>query len=216
MEMAGILSSSARNRTLRAMSELCAEQGYEETTIEQVVARAGLPAESFASLFESKEACAAAAVNAILGEVMAVVSAAYSSDRSEWDSVLLGIKAILELMAAYPSFAHLAYIGSRQMCPARAREIYLAGVDVLTAALDRLWEYSEGDAQPPCASRGAFGAAEAVVRREITAGRAGELPRLLPDVIYGATVPFLGQEEALRLTRRARELLGGAAWAEPR
>ena len=59
-------------------------------------------------------------------------------------------------------------------------------------------------AGPPSAS---LGAAEAVVRREVVAGRAEEFPRLLP---YGATVAFLGQAEALRVSRRERELCGGA------
>jgi hypothetical protein len=65
------------------------------------------------------------------------------------------------------------------------------------------------------------GGAEAVIRREIVAGRREELPRLLPDFIYGATVGFLGQEEgflgqeeAMRLSRQGRELLSGTRWAD--
>jgi hypothetical protein len=46
-----------------------------------------------------------------------------------------------------------------------------------------------------------------VVRRELIAGRPESLPGLLPDFVYAATVPFLGQEEATRLARRGRELL---------
>jgi hypothetical protein len=48
------------------------------------------------------------------------------------------------------------------------------------------------------------------VRREIAAGRAERLPSMLPDLVYAGTVPFLGQEEALRLARRGQDLAQGA------
>ena len=209
-----------RERIVWAMAELCAELGYEETSIEQIVARAKVSVADFEELFGSdKEACGVAAENAILAEVLAAVGAGYSADRSEWDSVLLGVKAILELMAANPSYAYLGYVAARQMAPARVREVYESGHQMLRAMLERGWEYSEGGAQPAQTPVGVLGGAEAIIRREVVAGRAGELPRLLPDFVYGATVPFLGQEEALRLARRGRELLTetnrkeGSSWA---
>ncbi len=79
--------------------------------------------------------------------------------------------------------------------------------------IERLWRYSELDVQPRHAASAALGGAEAVVRAEIVAGRGSELPALLPGLVYGATVPFLGQEEAMRLARQGRELLAGSEWA---
>lgn len=208
-----LFSPSERDRVLQAVTELCATHSYGEITIAQVVERAGVSAEAFDSIFAGDlEECMLAAMNMVVGDVVSAVSSSYSADLSEWDSGLLAVKAILELMAARPSYAHLAYIGSRQMAPPKVREAYGAGIQVLTAMIERLWEYSAGDAQPAAAARGALGAAEAVVRREVMAGRTEHLPSLLPDFIYGATVPFLGQEEALRHARRARELLRGTAW----
>ncbi len=209
----GILSPSERERALRAMAELCAEQGYEETSAAQIAARAGVTVESFDRLFAGgKEDCVVAAVNAILAEVISAVSASYSADRSEWESGIRGIKAILELMAAHPSFAHLSYIGSRQMGPARVREANEAGVRLLSAMIERLRENAGEDLAPARAARGAFGGAEAVARREVAAGRAAGLPRFLPDFVYGATVAYLGQERALALSRQARGLLAGGPW----
>jgi AcrR family transcriptional regulator len=208
----GILSASSRDRILRAMAGLCAEQSYAETTVEQIVERAGVSSEAFFNLFDDVEGCMAASANAISAEVLAEVSSSYSADRSEWDSGLLGMKAILELMAAQPSFAYLGYIAARQMAPPRVCDIYRVGVQMLMMMIERLWEYSESPVQPAAAARGVLGGAEAVVRREIVAGRTEQLPRLLPDLAYGVTVPFLGQEEALRLAGRARELLAGSEW----
>jgi AcrR family transcriptional regulator len=206
-----LLSPSERDRVLRAMSALCAEQGYEETTVSEVVSRAGVTPEAFAEMFSGKEECTVAALNAIIGEVVSAVAISYSADRSEWESGLRGMKAILELMAAHPSFAQLGYIVARQMAPSATRDTYEGIAGVLRAMLGRLRE-NTGSKAPPSAARAALGGPEAVVRREIMAGRLEQLPRLLPDIAYAATVAFLGQEDALQLSRLARELLKGTEW----
>jgi AcrR family transcriptional regulator len=203
----GVLTPSERERILKAMAELCEERGYAATTIEGIAERAGVSTESFGALFSDREDCLVASVNAILGETMAAVSGSYSADRSEWDSALRGILAILELMAEKPAFAYLSFVTARQMSVPRALEAQEAGIRVLTAMIERLWEYADVDVQAMTVARGALGGAEAVVRREVAAGRAGRLPLLLPDFVYSATAPFLGQEEALRLAQRGRRLL---------
>lgn len=208
-----IFSPSERNLVLQATADLCAEQGYEATTIEQVVSRSGVSPEAFAQMFgDDLEECLLAAVSAIVGEVMSAVAFSYSPDRPERDSGLLGIKALLELMAANPSFARLGYIVSRQMATPQLYEAYQSAANLLTVMLDRLRDQSP-DLQPPRhLARTALGGPEAVVRAEIMGGRIEQLPRLLPDLAYAATVGFLGQEEALRLAARGRELLRGTAW----
>ena len=207
-----LLSPSERERILAAIAELCATRGYAELTVAEVLERSGVSVEVFDELFPDKEQCAKAAVDVILAEVMAVVSANYSADRSQRDSYLLAIMAILELLAARPGFAYISFIGARQMAPTSLGEGLETGARLLSAMLERLREEGDVAAVPASAARAALGGAEAVVRREIVAGRAQTLPRHLPDFVYAATVPFLGQEEALRLARRGEELLAGSAW----
>jgi AcrR family transcriptional regulator len=205
-----------RERAVRAMAELCAERGYRETTVEALIERAGLSRASFESMFKGGlEECLLAAENAILGEVVRVVADTYSPDRSEWESGIAGIGAILELMAANPSFARTGYIVVRQAGTERAKDAYEAGITLIVAMIDRLREYGDREIQPPPgAARAALGGAEALIRREIDSGRAAELPRHLPDIVYAATVSFLGQEEALRLARRSRAMGPGRASQE--
>jgi hypothetical protein len=100
------------------------------------------------------------------------------------------------------------------MSPPRVLQVTEAGSGVITAMLERLWEHSESEVQPTRAARAALGGAEAVVRREIAAGRTEQLPGLLPVFAYGTAVPFLGQERALGLAGRAREMLKGTLWQE--
>ncbi len=209
-----LTAPSDRERLLEAMARSCARKGYAETTIDAVLADAHVSREAFDRLFADKEACALAAVETILGEGMAVVAASYSADASEWESALRALRALLELFAARPALASLAFTDSRQTMPAKALERYESGFAILTTMLDRLRADSEdGALAPVIGARAAIGGGEALIRREIAGGWAGQLPRILPDLAYGATVPFLGQEEALRLARRARGLLAGTRWA---
>jgi len=134
------------------------------------------------------------------------MSRSYSADRSEWDNVVYGVKEILELMAANPEFAYLGYIFSRYMGPPSVREVNEMGHQMLEAMLERGWNYSATKEQPARAALGILGGAQAILRRELIADRPHRLPHLLPDCVYIATVPFLGQREALRLARQARAL----------
>ncbi len=207
-----IVGPSDRERIMRATAELCFERGYEEMQIEEVLIRAGVSEEGFEALFGGKEEAALGAINWLLGETIGVVSAAYSADRSEVESALAGVKAILELMAANPSYAYLGYVTVRQMGTERMREVHNTGIQMLSVMLERMRQYSQTSAQPPDSARAALGGAEAVIRRELVAGRAAALPRLLPDLIYAATIPYLGSEAALRLAAKGAETLRGTAW----
>jgi AcrR family transcriptional regulator len=206
-----VTSPFRRDRALEAITELCATQGYHATSVSQISDRAGISPSEFEELFSDKEECMLAAESQLVAEVVDAVLGSFSPDRSELESGLLGMKAILEFMAANPSLAHCGYITCRQMAPRRIRAAQSTGVHLLAAMIERLREYSQCEA-PPTAGRGALGGAEAVVRNELVAGRTDQLPRLLPDLAYGATVAFLGQEEALQLSEQAHQLLQGTAW----
>lgn len=199
-----------RDALIETMAGCLAVHGYEATSVELVAGAAGCSAEDFDRYFKSKEECALAAVETILAAGMSTVSEAYSPDTSEWESALGALRALLGLFTARPAFARLAFIDSRQAMPASALQRYESGFAILTAMLDRLREAGDELQSPPSAARAAIGGGEALVRRELAAHRPDRLPRILPDVVYGATVAFLGQEQALRLAREARAVLPSA------
>jgi AcrR family transcriptional regulator len=188
------------------MASACARNGYAATEIEDVVRLAVLPRRAFTRYFTGKEECALAAVDQILADTTWAVANARSPELSDWQRLLHGVRAVLELMAAQPSYARLACIEARHAMPADAYGRYAAGIRVIMAMLDRARAYA-GAAAPASATRGAVGGAELLIRRELIAGRADRLPTLLPDIIYGTVVPFLDQQEALRYAELARELV---------
>lgn len=213
-----IFSSSNRDRLVEALVELSVKDGFGALSAETVVEHAGLEMRDLEKEFgreQPLERIMLAAENDLIGRVMSAAFSSYSADRSEWDSGIEGVKAILELMAANPTLAFFGYITVKNVDSKEVREAQEAARRVLAAMVERMRENSSPDAGPLPANvaRAAVGSADALVRREIAAGRAEQLPRLLPDLIYGGTVAFLGQEEALRLARRSRELLAGTGWA---
>jgi AcrR family transcriptional regulator len=186
------------------MTSCCAESGYAATTIEAVAERAGLDRLSFERHFEGKEDCALAALNQIVSETLAAVATAGPGDE-ETERHLLQIRAILELMEARPGIARLGYIEARQGSTERMRETYESGARVLALMMERAGGGGEGT--PAQTARAALGGAEAVVRRTLCARGDGDLSRHLPDFVYAALVPFVGQREALRQSRAATRLL---------
>lgn len=105
-----------------------------------------------------------------------------------------------------PAFAELACIEARHGGTTRLRAAHASAVGVLALMMERLASGEAGDA-PTAQGRATLGGLEALVRRELAAGRAESLPRLLPNFIYGALVPFVGQREALRQARQAARVV---------
>jgi AcrR family transcriptional regulator len=191
------------------MAECCAESGYRRTTVGAVLERAGVGAESFDSHFVGKEDCALAALNKIVSEALAQISMADSRVAGLVEQRKLEVRALLELLAARPSFARLAFIDARQGGTARMHDAYESAVRVLALMMERA---SATGRTQGTGARAALGGAEAVVRRELVGGRAERLPQLLPDFVYAALVPFVGQGEALRQAKLAARWAAEEGW----
>jgi AcrR family transcriptional regulator len=199
-----LVAPNERERLIAAMAASCGRKGYAATEVEDVLEAAGVDRAAFERNFSGKAECALAAVNQILAETTHVAGVAFSPELADWEKLIGAVRALLELLAAQPSYARLAMIEARSAMPPEAYERYAAGIRVLVAMLDRTREYAKVSV-PASATRGAIGGAELLIRRELIAGRAENLPQLLPDIIYGTVVPFLDQREALRYRELAKE-----------
>lgn len=201
-----LLAPSERERLIAAMAASCAERGYRGADLADVLARSGLGRDDFDRHFTGKADCALAAVDQILAETTRTVGGAGSPELADWRFLLGATLALLELLAARPSYARLACIEARSSMPPAAYDRYAAGIRVIVAMLGRVRAYA-APSTPASATRGAVGSAELLIRRELIAGRAERLPELLPDIIYGTVVPFLDQREALHYAELAQDLI---------
>jgi AcrR family transcriptional regulator len=187
-----------RERLLEAMVRNAAAKGYEETTIGDVVETARLSRETFDGLFASKEACFLEAYDAVVDVVLAHVSGAYESAAGEsWpDRVVAGLRALVDLLAAEADIARMAMV-----------EVTAVGEDArlrYRAALGRFAPFLEEgrgfaarvEELPADTARFAIGGVTSMIFDEVRAGRASELPRLVPDLAFAVLMPYLGPDAA--------------------
>jgi len=206
-----LIADSQRERILVAMAESCATRGFNATTIADVCKPARVSRATFYELFKDKEDCFGAAMEVSLAEAMGRIVAVYSPDKPWATMVRDAAAAFLGLLAARPAFARMALVEA----PAsgeRALELYASGKRVLQSLLERGRDDPvEETAIPSSAGRAALSAAESLIVGQLLAGNTARLGELLPDVVYITTVPYLGQEEALRQAREAEKALPGTS-----
>jgi AcrR family transcriptional regulator len=115
------VAASQRERLLRATAEASAELGYVQTSVAEILRRAGVSRETFYQQFASKQECFIAAYERAAAGVLAVLEQQAAGDGSMLDRFARTIGVYLELLASEPAFARLFMI-----------EVYAAGDKVLT------------------------------------------------------------------------------------
>jgi AcrR family transcriptional regulator len=183
------------------MIACCAEKTYAGTTIADLVRRGSVSRTTFYKLFTDKRDCFDAAVTLCIERLAETLARGASGCDSPAEATRRGTAAGLELLAAEPQLT-LVLSGD------------VLGVDptlvdrysrMLVPALERLWAQA-GEPPRKHSSPGlAFGRAQLLVFHEVAAGRAAQLPGLAPNIVYLATAPFAGHEEALRQARLAKD-----------
>ncbi|HVY97267.1 MAG TPA: TetR/AcrR family transcriptional regulator [Solirubrobacterales bacterium] len=206
-----VLAHSQRERILNAMAKACATKGFGATTIADIVEPAGVSRATFYELFKDKEDCLQASMELSLADAMGRIVEVYSPDKPWATMVRDAARTFLELLAARPDFARMALIEA-PVAGGRSPEMYASAKRVLQALLDRgRGDPLEEEAIPSSAGRGALAAAEQLIVGQILAGNTERLPELLPDIVYIITIPYLGQDEALRQSREAEKLVRAEA-----
>jgi AcrR family transcriptional regulator len=202
-----LVAHSQRERILTAMAKACAAKGFGATTIADICEPAGVSRATFYELFKDKEDCLQASMELSLADAMGRIVAVYSPDKPWARMVRDAAATFLDLLASRPDFARMALIEA-PAAGGRSQEMYSSGKRVLQALLDRgRGDPMEEQGIPSSAGRGALAAAESLIVGQILAGNTERLPELLPDVVYIVTIPYLGQDEALRQSREAEKSL---------
>lgn len=187
-----------RARALEAMARITAARGYDSTSVGDVLDRAEISQAEFDAMFDGKEACFLEAYDAVVDVLVAHVSVAYETAAGEpWpDRVVAGLRALVELMAAEPEIARMAIVEATAIGE-DARIRYRAALGRFVHFLEQGREVSpRGNELPGETARFAIGGATSIIFSEIRAGRGAELPRILPDLVFAVTMPYLGVEEA--------------------
>lgn len=187
---------------MAAVVRVTVANGYESTTVGDILGEAGVGRESFYELFDDKLDCTLAAHKILVDDLEERVREAYTSTGPWPQRVREALAATLDWFAADPDAARFTLVELSTVGPA-FRPIFQAEY----ARFTRLLEDGIGDEDPNPALSGAAGLAVgamlARIYEEIVLGRTAELPRLLPDLTYDMLVPFVGEAAAREEQRRA-------------
>ncbi len=192
-----------RERLYGAMVAVCAENGYLNTSVSDVIAVAGVSRGTFYKYFEDKEACFTAAIDEIIAAALTVVETAVA-ESSGAEIPPEGLSAFLQLMVWQPAAARVCFI-----------EVYPAGPRAIAKAdwaADRFVEISKRvlDEMP-----GKRGLPEEIVRAMIGGVRKvlqNRLHRAAEAELLELVEPFL--ELGLLYDAPTEELRSG--WARAR
>ncbi|HEX2071764.1 MAG TPA: TetR/AcrR family transcriptional regulator [Thermoleophilaceae bacterium] len=193
--------ASQRARIVRAMTEAVGEHGYHGVRVADVVWRAGVSRKTFYELFAGKDDCFAVTYGFWIDRLLATTATAFETQADWVDRLRAALTALLGAAAREPHAARLCF-----------SEVVAAGDaaqqrrERATEALGRLFDAPGTPAGPLGETLRAGRVSELceTLRREIAAGRAEQLPDLVPELMCAMVLPFLGMDAAQReLTRGA-------------
>lgn len=185
-------------RIIAAATATMAARGCAATTLDAVVAEAGVSLSTLYEHFDNKEALLEAALDAGQARLFAAAAPAYRRGRDWPESVRGAIAATLRALTADPEFAQLGTV-----------EVYRAGRRVLERRERTVGRFARllgpgyelgGDATPVAAEL-ALGAVLTLIHERVRAGRGSSLPELTPLATYIVLAPFLGAEAASAVAR---------------
>lgn len=180
-------------RAISAFAKLCADQGYQNTSVEEVVRLASMSSRTFYAHFSGKEDLMGAAIDSVCAQLIAVSMPAFSR-HSQWPAgIRAGIGAMLGFLASRPAIARLllveTYVAGDFAVERRSRAVAPLGMIVENNTTE--WQL-----MPAAAYELIAGGMTQLMYREVTRGGPQSLPALAPILTYLTLAPFLGPEEA--------------------
>jgi hypothetical protein len=147
-----------------------------------------------------------------MGRLQAVTRDAFDA-QDEWVPALrAGIAALLTALAYDPAIARLCFVDVLAAGPhaAEARNAAMRELETILE-LGRGGDVTDAGATTPRAlGMSMVGGLGEVLYQEIVAGRAEQLPAMLPELMYALVLPFEGRDAAERELRRAPRRAGSA------
>lgn len=198
-----LVERSQRERLLAAVVKATVANGYESTTVGDILGDAGVGRETFYELFDDKLDCMLSAQKILLDDLEERIREAYLGAAPWPERVREGLKATLEWFAADPDIARFLLVEMSTI--GKAFHSFFQGEYArFTKLIDEGRDQSGPDPELTQATRLGLGALLARLYEEVTLGRAATLPRFLPDLTYEFLVPFVGEEVARAEQQRAR------------
>lgn len=174
---------SQTGRLLLATAACVSELGYAETTVAEIIARAGVSRKTFYEVFADKEAAVLATFAGVEQMLLRVTAATTEAD----DPVVMirsALTVFLEALAAQPEFTRMLVIeapGGGPRIRARRNEALRAAAAAVTARVNEVRRDHPGHAAvTEDLVIGALGGVLEICAQHLSPGDARDLPMLLP------------------------------------
>lgn len=190
--------TAGRSDYTEAMIELAFERGYEGVTVEEIAAAAGGSTAEFERLFASKQECALAALEEMAADNMRAVREAFESQPQWPDSLRAAAYTHARWILEHPRKMHFGMTET-----VRAGELTGAVRDRLIAEyvdmVDAGREVAEDpESVPPLTAESVIGSIAQVMARHSDEVEERDPLSFVPEMMYLAVRPYLGEEAARR------------------
>jgi AcrR family transcriptional regulator len=182
-----------------ALVDVVAECGYEAASVEAVLERAGVSRAEFDARFAGKEDCVQKCFEAFAADFDFKVRAAYASQPTWPDNLRAAAYAAGRWFDLHPDttrFGNVDVLAARnEMVRVRREELFQAHAALIDAGREVA---PDPGAVPAAAALMAIGAVGQMLTGRIGSGQGLETERMVPELMYAAVKPYLGEEAARR------------------
>jgi len=188
-----------RRRILEATADLIAEQGYAETTIEQIVRQARVGYATFYKHYADKEEAFLALLDAAIERTVYEVEEAYDREDGPWpDKVGAGLGALLKAVSEHLNVARAFLLEAATAGPEAAAR-HEAALKRFAPLLRPGRELNpRADKLPETLEDTLVGGVVWVINQRLIAGEADGLRALLPEALEFLLRPYVGEVAAAR------------------
>lgn len=176
------------------MLEAVGTKGYEQTTVQDAIANAGLYRQAFYDSFEGKEDCYLQALDAGSAWVELAMREAATGEMF-WRGFLRGaLRGLLLFLEQEPEIGRALLVEVHAAGP-RAVEKRTEAMERAVTMIDLAREESDGLA-PPISAEAIVAGILAVLHNRLGEGRETGFGGLLPGLMYLAVLPYFGADAA--------------------
>ena len=191
-----VVAASQRRRLLDAMAEVVAEQGYGETSVADVIARAGVSRRTFYELFTGREDCFLAAFDVAVDELIAAIAAAVdAAGPAPLDAAAAGTACYLWWLENRPAHARtflIEVLGAGPAALARRTAARERFSDLIAGGYESAREAAGLPSRPPHIFRALTGAIDELVTAHLLAHGAAGITTLRDAVLDVELALLLG------------------------
>jgi AcrR family transcriptional regulator len=189
-------SAQEAGRLREAMLDLCAERGYANLKLAELLERADLDQAAFRRHYVDLGACFTAVLGEIYAEFFASAQEAMAGQRGWRDRMRATAYALLRFLRRDERVAQLAAVEAQNAGDA-AQRLFLDTFNRLVDLIDEGEAEVSGSASPGRATAlGVGGVVFARIQEAVAGGELGLGEEEIPELMYAAVFPYLGAEAA--------------------